>query len=52
MDIQRPQGNGYEHPTVETLKRFSIFLVGKGMESPDVFLRIFPPMVGKRVELF
>ena len=51
MDVQWPQGNRCEHPTVERFKRFPSFLVGEGMESPDFILRIFPTMVGESIQL-
>ena len=36
---------------MERFKRFPSFLVGEGMESPDVILRIFPTMVGESIQL-
>jgi len=53
VDVQRPEGERDEHPSVEDVQLGrNRFLAPEGMVAPQVGLRIFPAVVGEGVELF
>ena len=55
VDVQRPEGERGEHPSVEDGefgRNLGPFLAAQGMVTPQVGLRVFPPVVSERVELF